>query len=426
MNRTISLAIASALLLASHSYSAAADAARTATAEQPPITFAMAAGKTLRNHPGFRHFTIAIDAARIRESQAQLKPGLELSGNLENVLGSGSVSGAKGAELTVSLASVFERGNKRAARLDLAQSAGALLSVEQRIDALDLLTETGRQFVALAAAQEARAAAERALILATTTLDAIKVRVRAAQAPETEQLNAQIVQAEAMLQVGNAKRSMQAAQHTLGLSWNEPGAQPVVVMELYAMPKPAAPESLALQIDALPDIAQYSAQTRLAHAQLNLSRANASSDWRWSAGLRRLERDNDQAFVVGMSIPLGQAKRQSGFVQEAQINTQLPELAAQATRLKLKSLLVLTIQDMSSAIAEEHVIRGHQLPQAKQVMTLTMRGYDIGRYAYRDVALAQAQVQSLEHKRLNAAQAYHLSRIELERLTGAQLNLISE
>ena len=121
-------------------------------------------------------------------------------------------------------------------------------------------------------------------------------------------------------------------------------------------------------------------------------------DWRWSAGIRRLEASNDQAFVVGLSIPLGQAKRQSSFIREAEINAQLPELDAQSSRLKLKSLLFATLKDMQSAISDEHVVRDHQLPQANEVMKLTLRGFELGRYNYREVALAQTQVLTLEQK----------------------------
>jgi outer membrane protein, heavy metal efflux system len=400
--------------------------AETASALKDALSFDQAARKTLAAHPQFKSFALALDASRAREAQAGLKPALELSGDLENILGTGDVSGVKGSELTISLGSIFERGNKRAARTTVAQSASALLSVQSRIEALDLLTETGRNFVALAAAQELKVSADRAFKLAQTTLDMIKPRVAAAQLSETDQLNAEIVHVEAMLQVGHAKRRVEAAQRSLSVAWNEPQATPSVRMDIYAMPKLAEVDTLLTQIDALPDITQYAAQARVADAEIALAKAQTVTDWRWSAGVRRLEAINDQAFVVGVSIPLGQAKRQNSFVREAQINAQQPELGAQSARLRLRSLLFSALQDIQSATAEEHVVRDHQLPQANQVMKLTMRGYEMGRYAYRDVALAQAQVQALELKRLQAAVSYHLARIEIERLTGAQLQLISE
>ena len=396
------------------------------SSDEPDLNFNDAARKTLSAHPQFRQFSLALAAAQAREAQATLKPGLEVSGTVENVLGSGAASGVKSAELTLSLGSVFERGDKRARRVDVAQSASALLSVQNRIDALDVLTETGRSFVALAAAQESQAAAERALKLTQATLAAIKPRVQGAQLPKTDLLNAEIAEVEARLQLGHAKRRIEAAQQALALSWNEPNARPRVIMDVYSMPKIRDVASLIAQIDTLPDIAQYGAQARLAQAELGLAKAQSVTDWRWNAGVRRLEASNDQAFVVGMSIPLGQVKRQLSFVREAELNAQLPDLVAQSTRLRLKSLLIAALQDLQSAIAEEHVIRDHQLPQAKEVRALTLRGYEIGRYAYRDVALAQTQVQTYELKRLNAAQAYHLARIEIERLTGAQLNFFAE
>ena len=404
---------------------ASAESNAATTNAESGLSFNDAAHKTLAAHPQFRQFALALAAAKSREAQAALKPGLELSSTLENVLGSGAASGVKGAELTLSLGSVFERGDKRGARMDVAQSASALLSVQNRIDALDVLSETGRRFVELAAAQEAQEAAARALQLANTTLAAIRPRVQAAQAPETEALNAEIAQVEAMLQVDHAKRRIEAAQHVLALSWNSPDAKPIVAIEFYNMPKVADAASLIAQIDSLPDIAQYGAHTRLVQAELGLAKAQAVTDWRWNAGVRRLEASNDQAFVLGISIPLGQAKRQISFVREVEFNTQLPDLEEQATRLRLKTLLFGALKDLQSAVADEQAVRERQLPQAKEVMRLTMSGYDIGRYAYREVALAQAQLQTLELKRLNAAQAYHLARIEIERVTGAQLNFLA-
>jgi outer membrane protein, heavy metal efflux system len=391
-----------------------------------PLHFEEVAQKTLAAHPQFRQFAVVLAASRLREAQAQRQPALELGSTLENALGSGTTAGIKSSELTLSLSSVFERGNKRAARVDLAQSASGLLSVQNRIEALDVLSATGRRFVTLAVAQEQELAADSALRLANSVLDAIRTRVRAAQAPETEQLNAEIAQAEAMLQLANAKRSVQAAQQALALSWNDTAAAPVVAMEMHVMPKPAAAHTLLAQLEALPDISLYGAQTRVAQAELNLARADAVSDWRWSAGVRRLEAADDQAFVVGVSIPLGQAKRQESVLREAEINTQLPDLTAQAIRLKLKALLFAAVQEMNAAIAVADTVRDQQLPQANRVLALTLRGYEMGRYSYRDLALAQAQLQMLELKRLSAAQAYHLARIELERLTGAQLNLLAD
>jgi cobalt-zinc-cadmium efflux system outer membrane protein len=66
------------------------------------------------------------------------------------------------------------------------------------------------------------------------------------------------------------------------------------------------------------------------------------------------------------------------------------------------------------------------LPRANESLALTDRGYRIGRFPYRELALAKNLIVDLELRRLDAAARFHRARIEIERLTGAQLTLIAE
>ena len=138
----------------------------------------------------------------------------------------------------------------------------------------------------------------------------------------------------------------------------------------------------------------------------------------------------DNSAEPGLNFSDAARKTLRAHPQFRQLSLALAAAQAREAQATLKPELELSgglaaQQNLQSAIAEEHVIRDHQLAQAKEVRTLTLRGYEIGRYAYRDVALAQSQVQTFELKPLNAAQAYHLARIEIGRLTGAPLNLLA-
>ena len=191
----------------------------SAHAEETSMRFEQAAQKTLAARPEFARFALSIMAQDARRDQAQLKPGFELGVDLENAFGTGASSGLKGAELSVSIGSVFERGNKRAARVGLVDAAQNQLRVEQKVVALDLLAETGRRFVALAVAQESLRFALAAQSQATQTLAAIKPRVAIAQSPKTEQLNSQIALADTTLAVANAELALRLARAQLGALW---------------------------------------------------------------------------------------------------------------------------------------------------------------------------------------------------------------
>ena len=78
-------------------------------------------------HPELQLFENRGEVLAAERERAALRPPLVAGAMFENVAGSGEASGADSAELTLSLASVLERGGKAEARGDV---------VARRIDAL--------------------------------------------------------------------------------------------------------------------------------------------------------------------------------------------------------------------------------------------------------------------------------------------------
>lgn len=389
-----------------------------------PLSFIDAARKTLAAHPQFERLALALEAAQTRKSSAALRPPVEIASEVENASGSGTLQGFDAAEITLSVGSVFERGDKRQARIQAASQAIELLSIEQRIAALDLLAETGRRFVALAAAQEAVVLAQGRARQAQRTLEFIVPRVTAARSPPTEQLNAEIDLAASELALGDAQRELEAARLALASQWSEPTDTPTVTAGLYTLPEPRSFEALTSDLERLPDLVRFSAEARVREAQLRLARAQAVADWRWSAGVRHLQALDEQALVLGFSMPLGAGARSAPLVREAELERAQIPLSAEARRLELVPLLYSQWQALRSAREAARVLTAEQLPRAREALELTERGYRIGRFAYRELAIVQQQLLALEAQRLQAAARYHLTRIEIERLTGAQLALV--
>lgn len=392
-----------------------------ADAVAPAIEFPVAVERALAARPEFRRFVVQREAQAARREQALLRPPLELGAELENVLGTGDVSGFKQAELTVGLGSTYERGGKRAARVAVAEEALGAIGADERLAVLEVGAETARRFVGLAAAQERSALAERLAMQAQEVVDLVTPRVRAAQSPKSELLNAQIRLADALLAQGDARRAIAAAQARLGEQWADPDAQPRVAMEFYRLPHNVDAAALDPLLEQLPDIARFASEQRVREAEIRLVQAQSTPDWGWFAGVRRLEGIDDQALVLGFSVPLGSAQRALPFVAESRANLALIDGEREAALLRLRTLLRTELTVLESARAAEHAIRDHQLPQAREASQLTLAAYRVGRYPYRELALAQQQVIEFERRRLDAAIAYHLARVELERLIGSTL-----
>jgi cobalt-zinc-cadmium efflux system outer membrane protein len=397
--------------------------AREATAEPAveEIDYPAAFERALAARPELRRFALQRAAQAARRDRDALGPPLEAGAELENAFGTGDLSGVGQAELTLSVGSRREARDKRAARVAVADEALAAIDGQERIAVLDLGAETARRFVALAGAQAREAQAARALDAATRVVEAVATRVRAAQSPKAESLNAGIQLASARLALGDAAREVAAARARLGEQWAQPDALPRATMDLFDLPQVADAATCEPRLLELPDVAQFASTQRLRDAEAHLAQVQARADWSWSVGVRRVEGLDDEALVLGFSVPLGSEARAGPGVAEARAGLALVDAEREATLLRLRTLLRTGLAGLESARVAEAVVREEQLPLAREAADLALAAYRSGRHAWRELALAQQQVLELERRRLESALAYHLARVEIERLVGSTL-----
>ncbi len=329
-------------------------------------------------------------------------------------------------QLTVSLGSVFERAGKRRARVDVQERSLSLLRDEQRVEALDLLAETGRRFIDVAVAQERVRLAALALDQANATVALVEPRVAAARSSKMELLNAQVRQTGARVARSAAQRELVAAQVSLAAQWGDTQGRPTVALELVSTPQPAGFEELESRLAAVPDLARYATESALREAEVRLARAQAVADWRWSIGVRRYERTDDQALAFGWSMPLNGTRRAAPAIRESLANRAIVEQQAEAARIALRPVLFEQWQLLQTLRERVIAIGAEDLPRALEALEITERGYRIGRFPYRELALAQSQLLDLELQRLDAAAQYHLTRLEIDRLTGAEISQLPE
>lgn len=392
-----------------------------------PLTYADAVRQTLASHPQWRRFALERDAADARRELAGLKPGMELAVEAEDVLGTGAYPSSDSApQLTVSLGSVFERAGKRRARVEVQERSLSLLRNEQRVEALDLLAETGRRFIDVAVAQERVRLAALALDQANATVALVEPRVAAARSSRMELLNAQVRQTGARVARSAAQRELVAAQVSLAALWGDTQGRPTVALELVSTPQPAGFEELESRLAAVPDLARYATESALREAEVRLARAQAVADWRWSIGVRRYERTDDQALAFGLSMPLNGTRRAAPAIRESLANRAIVEQQADAARIALRPVLFEQWQTLQTLRERVIAIGAEDLPRALEALEITERGYRIGRFPYRELALAQAQLIDLELQRLDAAAQYHLTQLEIDRLTGAEISQLPE
>lgn len=394
-----------------------------AGSESSQLTLRTALAQALEKNPALKGFAHRLRAQEGRIQSAALAPPLEVKAELENFAGTGSASGLDIAEATFTLSRVIELGDKRSRREGVAFATRDDLEIERQAAQLDVVAEVTRRFIHVASDQEQLALTRRATQLAETTLEAVRRRVDAGRAPDAELNRATVALARAHIEEEHAEHELLSSRHRLAATWGATNASfGEVAGDLYQAPQLASFEALVAQLDRNPDFLQFASAARLRDAEVRLAEAKARADVTVSAGVRRLEASDDQAFVVGFSMPLFTRGRSRGAVDEARAMRALSDTEQEARRVDVNAQLFELYQELRHAITEASSLRDVVLPQVEAALRNTQLAFDRGRYSYLEWTDAQRELLAVQRERIEAAANTHLFLAEIERLTGAPVS----
>ncbi|MFD2406426.1 TolC family protein [Azorhizophilus paspali] len=258
------------------------------------------------NHPELRLFDSRGALLAAERERAALRPALVAGATLENAFGSGEARGLQGAELTLTLASVLERGGKLDARQTLARSRIDALAVEREARRLDLLAEVARRYLAMVAARRQGEIAEQDIAQRQRTLAGARRRLQAGASPESVVFTAEAALARAELEKARARQRFEAARQYLAALWGERDPRfDIAAADPAALPEIADFAALGALLEDSPELTQFVGERRIREARLQLARSQATADLSWQAGMRRLEASDDFGMVGTLSLPLG-------------------------------------------------------------------------------------------------------------------------
>jgi len=389
---------------------------------QGTLTLDVAISNAIARSPDLAAGGFTLRAAEARITQAELRPNPELSLDLENFAGSGTLQGTDSLESTLSLSQVVELGGKRRLRAERASMDFALAAVEQQALALDLLAEVTRRFIALVAAQDRAELAALTSAVAQSTYDAISKRVQAARSPEAELSRASIALTRARVEVQQTESSRLAARQSLAALWGARNPEFTNASgDLLTLRPIRALEDLLDELERNPDYLRFATEARLRDAELNLARAQARPNIVFGLGMRRLEDTNDSALVASFSIPLMISDRNQGAIREAEILRAQTDAQWQAALSRAHATVFGLYQELTATRGRVETLRSDALPEAQRALEQTQYGYERGRFSYLELATAQQELLDLRAAIIDAAADYHRLLAEIERLTNAPL-----
>ena len=346
----------------------------TALAQDAPLSLNEALALAGVEAPTIEAADADAQAARDLERQAGLLPNPDLSIELENVAGSGVYQGLQSNEITVALGQRIELGGKRSARISAARaqtSIAELVWAQTRAE-LGYLVRT--RFAEAAAASGRVSLARQSAVRAAELARIARELVDAGREPPLRALRAEANLGEAKAEVTREVADELNARLALVTVWSA-SKPPAAIDGDYDMRVPAT------VTDTASVLAMRRAEAELAAAEAVLRRERSFRipDIVLSAGIRRFEESNDQAFVAGAAITLPFFNRNQGNVASARARISAARARRDLAFAEAAQSLSAARTTLSAAEARVEVLRNSTLPQADEALRLTEISYRNGR-----------------------------------------------
>ena len=397
-------------------------AASDPKAGPPALTLDDAVSRIANTHPELRLFDARGAVLAAERDQAAQRPPLVAAVELENAFGTGQARALDAAELSLSLASVLERGGKLDARRSLAQARIDALAIERETRRLDLLAEAARRYLGAVAAKAQRALAQADIEQRRRAVAAARLRLQAGASPESVLLTAQAALARAELALARADQQALMARQHLAALWGERAPQfAVAPADPLRLPAIADAAALATLLAQTPELAQFADAQRIGEARLQLARSAEAVDLDWQLGLRRAQDSGDTALVAGLSLALGSRARAQPGIRAAQAELDVLNVEREARGMALYATLVEAHGRYQLARLEVARLRDEVLPTLARAEAAAERAYRAGAASYLEWAQLQSERTASRRQQLEVALDAQRALIELQRLTGQPL-----
>lgn len=397
---------------------ALASLAPSAAADIGALTLEQAIQRSLERSPQMLGVTADREVADARLQGARAWPNPTLDIASENVLGSGPFSGFDAAETTIAIAQDLPLGGQRSASIRSARAGQEAVAAQQLLTRIDLRRDVTIAFAeAVAAERLAGIARDRARIAAETRA-AVQQRLDAGLESDLQRARIEVETGSAQATARRAASQVMAARRHLAQFWREDTV--VEPLDSAWFDSIGGVPALSGSLDTHPQ--RLTARHALTQAQATLAaeRARRIPVVTATFGVRRFAEavdGEDQAFVLGLSLPLPFGDRNAEGIADARAQVLRAELAEEAAARELRATQVSMTDELEAALLEVRALVEHGVPAAKSAAELAQRGYAAGRVPLLDRLAAETALNEELEKLENARLAAHRARAALQGLT---------
>jgi len=399
-----------------------------ATASPPPdagdetvsLTLQQAITKALANNPGIEATRVNADIERARSDVLALGTPYKLEGEIENIAGTGELSGFDASETTLRLSKTLETGDKRTHRENLGDMRTQLALLDITVRESNLAADVSRHYAKLLQQQEAIELFAESMAIGRRTLAIVQKRVTVGRASEAEEASA-IVSLE-RIELAGKRLEFEIVATWVGLASLWGNTQPAfsrAIGEIYSVPPLPPYASLQARLADNPQIVRISTEARIRGAEQRVALSRQRADVEVSAGVRHLAASDDVALVAGFSVPFGTKGRAEPLVRESNSDAARTALVRDVQVLELEASLRTLYQHLLASQSELQTLREQIIPEAQRAVEFYERGFELGSFNLLELTAAQERLLTIRRDALDAATSFHLTLIEIESLLGS-------
>ena len=376
----------------------------------PSITLQQALEEAESRSPAIMAARAAVEAAEARIRQAGFRSNPELSVEVENFAGTGTLSGFRGTETTVALSQRLDLGGRRQARVSVARAELAAQHLRLSIARADLAQGIREQFARAVAARERFQLAQESEARARELARVATILVDAGRDPPLRAMRARSAAAQALAELEGARADERASRATLASLFG-------VSTPLEAVSGPLLdlqPQSVDAE-ESL-DVRLAEAERLAAEAALRQELAARRLDPAVGLGVRHVRESGDFALVGGLSMPLQVFDRNQGNIAAARANVAAAE-ARRAGALATVTVRVRNaIANVEAAEARVEALEKAAIPEASQALRLAQISYREGRATLLELLDVQTAYTTAQAALTEARLALALATAELGRV----------
>lgn len=400
--------------------------AQGGTKDVRQLTLPQAAALVLDRNPQLQSAQFGRDAAEAQLSAASMKPQWSVALDLEDFLGTGSLSGFDGSQSTLRLSRIFEASDIRAGRMAIASAIGGQTENVFEAERLDTLALVAKRFVDVVYQQETLRLSEQSVKVWEAARALALTRERAGAAPAVDRLRTEIRAANANLAVKNDEHELKAARMLLAATWGSSTPDYDHASGSLCSLSDLPPfEELSVRVARNPDLLRFATEQRLQAAEAQLASARQRPDWSLSAGVRHNELIDEQSLVFSVSVPLGSKSRAEPSRRRADALASQSVGQQEALELEVQARLYKIYQEVLHTANELTAFDNEILPKARAIRNEIEEGYSVGRFSHTALLSAESELLAAAAARIDVCANHHRLLINIERLTGGDLSWLT-